>query len=240
MKMPSLPREARDVLNIALPEAALPAFERYAELLVEWSRRFNLTAIRDREGIRTRHFLDSLSCLAVMPEPSGRIVDVGAGAGFPGLVLKIARPAIRLTLVESVSKKAAFCRRVVEELGLEGVEVLAERAEDLGRDPAHREQYDWAVARALAAMPVLAEYLLPLLRVGGRMLAMKGEGGLAEGGDAGPAFETLGGQLTAHQSFELPGAGEKHLLLVVEKTSPTPERYPRRPGIPSKRPIGGR
>jgi 16S rRNA (guanine527-N7)-methyltransferase len=175
--------------------------------------------------------------MAVMPDPTGRVVDVGTGAGFPGLVLKILRPDIELVLVESVEKKAGFCRTVVDELGLKGVAVLTERAEALGQDPAHRESYDWAVARAVAAMPVLAEYLLPLVRVGGRALAQKGAGGPAEAQDAASAFETLGGALKSHREAHLPGLTEPHTLVVLEKLRPTPGNYPRRAGIPAKRPL---
>jgi 16S rRNA (guanine527-N7)-methyltransferase len=232
-----LPGESESLLGIPVPPDRLAALESYAGLLVHWNDRFNLTAIRDPEGIRVRHFLDSLSCLTVMPDPIGRMVDVGTGAGFPGLVLKIVRPGIELTLVESVEKKAGFCRTAVEELGLEGVTVLTERAETLGQDPAHRETYDWAVARAVAAMPVLAEYLLPLVRVGGHVLAMKGAGGLEETEGAAGAVEMLGGRLKAQREFRLPGVQESHTLLVLEKFRGTPAKYPRRAGIPAKRPL---
>ena len=172
-----------------------------------------------------------------MPEPIGRVIDVGTGAGFPGLVLKIAHPEIRLTLVESVAKKANFCRLVVESLDLKNVEVLTERAEVLGQSPQHREQYDWAVARALATMPALAEYLLPLVRVGGHVLTQKGSGGLDEAQASAAAVALLGGKLHSHKETHLPGVPAPHLLIVYEKIRPTPPQYPRRPGVPAKNPL---
>lgn len=235
--MDHLPQESLDLFGIDLTATQQAALARYAALLVEWNARFNLTAIRSPDEIRVKHFLDSLSCLEVMPAPIGRLVDVGTGAGFPGLVLKIVRPEIHLTLVESVAKKATFCRTVVDDLGLKGVEVLTERAEILGQDPAHRERYDWAVARAVAALPVLAEYLLPLVRVGGRMLAQKGSGGLNEVEQARHAERVLGGAFALHREVRLPGVVEPHLLLVYEKRSATPPQYPRRVGVPSKNPL---
>jgi len=146
--------------------AALTTFEN--ELLA-WNQSFNLTAIRDSAGIRTKHFLDSFSCVLAWKDSTPvRLIDVGTGAGFPGIPLKILYPSMQLTLVESVGKKAAFCRHAVEVLKLENVDVITGRAEELGQLPAQRERYDWAVARAVAALPVLAEYLLPLARVGGK------------------------------------------------------------------------
>src|SRR5512136_1205801 len=157
---------------------ALVTFER--ELLA-WNERFNLTAIRDTEGIRTKHFLDSFSCsLAWKENPPKRLIDVGTGAGFPGIPLKILYPSMELWLVESVGKKASFCRHAVEKLKLDAVDVISARAEEVGQMPALRESFDWAVARAVAHLPVLAEYLLPMLQIGGRMLAQKGHSGPAE------------------------------------------------------------
>jgi 16S rRNA (guanine527-N7)-methyltransferase len=210
----------------------------YEQELLEWNERFNLTAIRDSEEVRVKHFLDSLTCVQAMKEaPGKRIVDIGSGAGFPGLVLKIVFPGVQLTLVDSVGKKIDFCRHVVETLGLEHVETLQERAENIGQCLAHREQYDWAVARAVAALPVLAEYLLPLVRVGGRMLAMKGENGPAESHASEHALKMLGGHLRQLVPVTLPGVAEERYLVIVDKVAATPTRYPRRVGIPSKRPL---
>lgn len=225
-------------LGKPLTATQLQAFQRYEAELLAWNQRFNLTAIRDPEAIRTKHFLDSMSCLlATGPLGQARVVDVGTGAGFPGLVLKILCPHIRLTLVEAVAKKVAFCRHMVEVLGLKHVTVLHARAEELGHDPAHREAYDWAVARAVAHLPILAEYLLPLVRPGGAMLAQKGETGPAEAQEAEYAFQVLGAQLERVLPVEVPGVAENRYLIIARKVAATPPQYPRRPGIPAKRPL---
>ncbi len=215
--------------------AALLTFEK--ELLA-WNQKFNLTAIRDSDGIRIKHFLDSLSCvLAWKDRPPERLIDVGTGAGFPGIPLKILYPAMHLTLVESVGKKAAFCRHAVGVLKLEAVEVITGRAEELGQLPAQRESYDWAVARAVAALPVLAEYLLPLVRVGGKMLAQKGHSGPAEAQNAELALKLLGGRMRQLLPVTLPGIAEERYLVVVDKVAATPPHYPRKPGFPAKKPL---
>jgi len=210
----------------------------YEQELLAWNERFNLTAIRDVEEVRVKHFLDSLTCVQAMREnPGKRLADIGTGAGFPGLVLKIVYPAVQLTLVESVGKKADFCRHVVNTLGLDNVEVIQERAENIGQLLAYREQFDWAVARAVAALPVLAEYLLPLVRVGGSMLAMKGESGPVESHASEHALQMLGGHLRQLVPVTLPGVVEERYLVIVDKVAATPARYPRRVGIPAKRPL---
>jgi 16S rRNA (guanine527-N7)-methyltransferase len=216
-------------------QAILALYERE---LMDWNTRFNLTAIRDPEEVHIKHFLDSLTCLLAMRDtPLGRLIDIGTGAGFPGIPLKIMLPRVQLTLVESVGKKAEFCRHVVNILDLQGVEVIQQRAETIGQDPAHRERYDWAVARAVAILPVLAEYLLPLVRVGGSMLAMKGESGPAEAHSAEHAIKLLGGHLRQLLPVTLPGVAEERYLVVIDKVAATPAAYPRKVGIPAKRPL---
>ncbi len=215
--------------------AALLAFEN--ELLA-WNQKFNLTAIRDSEGIRIKHFLDSFSCvLAWGDRPPVRLIDVGTGAGFPGIPLKILYPSMHLTLLELVGKKAAFCRHAVEVLKLEEVEVITGRAEELGQLPGQRETYDWAVARAVAALPVLAEYLLPLVRVGGKILAQKGHSGPVEAQNAELALKLLGGRMRQLLPVALPGVAEERYLVVVDKVAATPPQYPRKPGFPAKKPL---
>jgi 16S rRNA (guanine527-N7)-methyltransferase len=230
---------ARSLLNLELTPAQVAAFQRYADELRAWNDKFNLTAITDPEGIQVKHFLDSLSVLKVLPAQWGRLrlVDVGTGAGFPGLPLKIICPDLRLTLVEATGKKVTFCQAMVEALKLSGVAVVKARAEELGQDPAHREQYDWAVARAVAEMPVLAEYLLPLVRRGGHALALKGEGAPAETHAAEGAVRRLGGELAQVVPVELPGVVETRYLVVFDKVAATPPAYPRRPGVPAKAPL---
>jgi len=210
----------------------------YERELVDWNTRFNLTAIRDPQEIHVKHFLDSLTCLLAFRDASiGNLVDIGTGAGLPGIPIKIIYPKIHLTLVESVGKKAEFCRHVVNVLDLSGVEVVQQRAETLGQDPAYREQYDWAVARAVAILPVLVEYLLPLVRVGGSMLAMKGESGPAEAHSSDHALRVLGGHLRQLVPVTLPGVAEERYLVVIDKVAATPRGYPRKVGIPAKRPL---
>ena len=227
-----------EVFGIPLSPAQLVQFAAYEALLLEWNDRISLTAIRQPRAIRLRHFLDALTCAtATGPLDGQTLIDVGSGAGLPGLPLKILYPGLRLTLVDSVAKKARFLELVAAELELTDVTVLAERVETLGHDPALREQFDWAVGRAVAEMRVLAEYLLPFCRQGGRLLAQKGESAALEVAAAAHALAELGGGAVTLASVQLPETAEGHTLVVVEKIRPTPDRYPRRPGIPAKRPL---
>jgi 16S rRNA (guanine527-N7)-methyltransferase len=225
--------------GLTLSPEQLAQFQRYGELLREWNERINLTAIETPAEIEIRHFLDSLTCAIVTGDLNGkRLVDVGTGAGFPGLALKILFPAMQLTLVESVAKKTRFLEVVAQELGLPAVTIRAERAEALGQQPAHREQYDWAVARAVAGLPTLVEYLLPLCRLGGSALAQKGESAPRELSEARLAIALLGGGEAELHTVELPGREERHYLVVIPKVAPTPASYPRAPGRPAKKPLG--
>jgi 16S rRNA (guanine527-N7)-methyltransferase len=236
--MEKLLRDAQQLFGLSLSAKQLAQLTAYERELLDWNEKFNLTAIRDVDGIRAKHFLDSFSCtLAWKDQIPRRLIDVGTGAGFPGIVLKILYPGLKLTLVESVGKKASFCAHIVQTLGLESVEVLSARAEEVGQDSVHREKYDWAVARAVAAMPVLSEYLLPLVRVGGGMLAQKGESGPAETQTAEKALELLGGRLRQLVKVELPGVADERYLVVIDKFAATPPGYPRKAGIPSKKPL---
>jgi 16S rRNA (guanine527-N7)-methyltransferase len=238
--MESLIKGARE-LGVALTERHLAAFEICYRELMAWNQRFNLTAITDREGVLVRHFLDSLSCLKALPrnelDAGAQVIDVGTGAGYPGLPLKIVCPGMRLTLLEATGKKVGFLEHLTRELQMNNVRAIHARSEELGQDPAHREQYDWAVARAVAEMPTLVEYLLPLVRVGGAILAQKGEGAPAEVHKAENAIATLGGRVQRLAPVELRGLAETRYLVVVDKVAATPEKYPRRPGMPNKRPI---
>jgi 16S rRNA (guanine527-N7)-methyltransferase len=231
-------------LSLELTAKQLTTFDRYRSELQAWNQRINLTAIDDTEGILVRHFLDSLSCMLAFRQPETgrpaagtRLIDVGAGAGFPGVPLKIVCPNIQLTLVEATAKKAQFLEHLREQLALNGITIINARAEELGHDAAHRERYDWAMARAVAEMPVLAEYLLPLVRVGGYCLAQKGEKAAAEATAAESAINLLGGRLARLLPVELRGLAETRFLVLVKKVAPTPAKYPRRPGMPGKRPI---
>jgi 16S rRNA (guanine527-N7)-methyltransferase len=215
--------------------AALITFERE---LLEWNKKFNLTAIRAAEGIRTKHFLDSFSCVLAWKEnPPKRLIDVGTGAGFPGIPLKILYPSMQMTLVESVGKKANFCRHAIETLNLDAVDVITARAEEVGQMAAQRESYDWAVARAVADLPTLAEYLLPLVQLGGSILAQKGQSGPAEAHKAENALRLLGGRMRQLIPVTLPGVADERFLIVVDKVAATPPQYPRKTGIPAKKPL---
>ncbi|GER78740.1 MAG: 16S rRNA (guanine(527)-N(7))-methyltransferase RsmG [Anaerolineales bacterium] len=236
--MEKLIHDARELFNVHLTGRQVLALAAYEKELALWNQKFNLTAIRDAEGIRVKHFLDSFSCvLAWKANPPARLVDVGTGAGFPGIPLKILYPSMQVTLVESVGKKAMFCQHVIELLKLDGIEVINARAETLGQDADHREKYDWAVARAVAKLNVLGEYLLPLVKVGGTMLAQKGESGPAEAQSAEGAVKLLGGKLQQVIPLNLPGVAEDRYLVVIRKVHVTPPKYPRKAGHPAKEPL---
>lgn len=236
--MEKLAQQVLELLGVTLTSTQRELFARYRVELLEWNEKHNLTAITDEDGIRVKHFLDSLSCALVMKtRPPRSLVDVGTGAGFPGIPLKILFPEMRLTLVESVGKKADFCRHAAEVLGLKGVTVMNCRAEEIGQLADQRENYDWAVARAVAGLPALAEYLLPLVRLGGMALAQKGESGPEEAQQAERALRILGGRLKKLEPVHLPGIAEDRYLVLIEKVAATPPQYPRRVGLPVKKPL---
>lgn len=236
--MQKLRHAAEQLFGIHLDACQVSLLANYEKLLLDWNEKINLTAIRDSQGIRTKHFLDSFSCcLAWGHATPDDLIDIGTGAGFPGIPLKILYPGMHLTLVESIGKKADFCRIAVQELDLQGVEVLTARAEDVGWMPSHRETHAWAVARAVANLPALGEYLLPLVRVGGSMLAQKGHSGPSEAQRAEHAIQVLGGSTRQIIPVTLPGVVEERFLVVVKKVAATPPLYPRKPGIPAKKPL---
>lgn len=237
--MQELLRQGATTFDLSLTGSQLSAFEDYASALIAWNRRVNLTRIVEPNEIAVKHFLDSLAVRLALPpgSPSSTLIDVGSGAGFPGMPLKIACPDIRLTLLEATGKKAAFLQHLVEVLQLTGVTILVARAEEAGRQPDHREQYDVAVARAVAPLPVLAEYTLPLVKVGGTIIAQKGTDPATEVKTAAQALALLGGQLDRIVPVTIPGLDAPRHLVLITKVKPTPQQYPRRPGMPAKRPI---
>ena len=236
--MDKLRQESLDLLGLNITDKQINALMIYEKELIDWNSRINLTAIRDTDSIRTKHFLDSFSCMiAFRDQPPKSLIDIGTGAGFPGIPLKIILPKLRLTLVESVGKKANFCLHLVKKLGLEDVSVLTARAEEIGQLNEYRQKYDWAVARSVANLPVLVEYLLPLVKVGGRILAQKGENAHIEANAAKNALTLLGGQLRQLIPVTLPGVVEERFLIVIDKIAATPPIYPRRTGIPIKKPL---
>ena len=220
--------------NITLTGTQLDQLDQYAELLVSYNQKVNLTAITDPEGIEDKHFVDSL-LFACQPEVAGKMVDVGAGAGFPGIVTKIYKPDLDLTLMEPTGKRVDFLRYACETLGLKGVSFAKERAEEAARK-SWREQFDLVSARAVAALPVLSEYCLPLAKVGGHFLAMKGASAAEELEAARGAIKKLGGQYKETRSFQLPG-GDARSLVLIEKISQTPTVYPRNGGKIAKAPL---
>jgi len=204
-------------------------FDIYLTELVEWNKKFNLTAITDPAAIRQKHFADSLLLLQARQLTSESVVDVGAGAGFPGLPLKLACPDIKLTLLEATKKKVEFLNHLIKVLGLTDTEAVWGRAEEFALQ--HREEFDLAVARAVADLRVLAELCLPLVKVGGRLVAYKEERVDAEVESAGPALELLGGQW--RESIKFPARS----LVIIDKVHPTPPAFPRRAGMAKKRPL---
>jgi 16S rRNA (guanine527-N7)-methyltransferase len=231
-------------LGIPLAGDQLRQFQVYLHTLLAWNARMNLTGITDDRAVQLKHFLDSLAGLPALRQaeplagwPAGRVIDVGSGAGFPGVPLKIAWPGLRLTLLEATGKKAEFLRALVQHLGMAGVEVLNARAEDAAHQPAHRQAYDLAVARALAEMATLAELTLPFVRTGGLVAAYKGEDPSAEVARAENAIARLGGRLRRIMPVTIPGLAAARHLVVLEKVAVTPERYPRRPGMPARHPL---
>jgi 16S rRNA (guanine527-N7)-methyltransferase len=225
------------LMGVDLSETQLDQFEAYYQELIRWNERVNLTGITDPDEVLTKHFLDSLSCLQAVPELPKTVVDVGSGAGFPGLALKIAQPHIQLTLIEATGKKVEFLKHLVQVLGLSAVTVLHHRAEEAGRLPNHRGHYQLAVARAVAQLPILAEYMLPLLKVDGLMLAQKGVDPAAEIKAAKGALGVLGGRHLKTIPVEIPDLDAARHLVLIKKVKPTPKPYPRQPGLPAKKPL---
>ena len=221
-------------LGIALTGPMLDALDQYAEILVEYNQKVNLTAITDPEGIEDKHFADSL-LLANLPETAGKLVDVGTGAGFPGVVAKIFKPELQLTLMEPTGKRVEFLKYVCAQLGLSGVEFAKERAEEAARK-VWREQFDVATARGVAALPMLSEYCLPLVKVGVVFLAMKGPGAAEELAESGAALKKLGGKGSGVAEFHLPG-GDVRNIIRIKKISQTPPVYPRNGGKIAKSPL---
>jgi 16S rRNA (guanine527-N7)-methyltransferase len=227
------------VTDLGLSRGQVDQLAAYSEALATSAH--NLTSARDRDQVDTRHVAESLAVgrlldgQALLPK-GARILDLGAGGGLPGIPLRIAWPGIVLTLLESVGKKCRFLEDVARQLGLDNVAVLEGRAETFGHDPAHRERYDLVVARAVAPLPVLVEYALPFLRVGGQLAAIKGRSALREIDDSVHAMTELNAHLQDAPVFHAPN-GLPQTVALIEKLGPTPERYPRRTGIPSKRPL---
>jgi 16S rRNA (guanine527-N7)-methyltransferase len=223
--------------DLDLSPAQLDQFARYVELLIDWNLRFNLTAIVDPRDIVIKHFLDSLSAARSLPPGPINLIDVGAGAGLPGLPLKIVRPEISLTLLEATRKKCDFLQAVTDDLQLASVKIVNARAEEAGRLADHREAYDIAIARAVADLPVLIEYLLPFVKIGGFAVAQKSREAADELDRADTAILLLGGLGSEIVKVHVPGLNDERTLILVEKITATSDEYPRRTGVPAKKPL---
>lgn len=224
--------------GILLPPERMAALETYFDMLADWNQRMDLTSVQ-RQDMPARHFLDSLLPLrdTAFFFPGARLMDVGTGAGFPGLALAAARTDLRVTLLEAQGKRCRFLEAVKDALKMDNVRVLQGRAEDAGRDPALREQFDLAAARAVAGMNVLMEYLLPFVGTGGYALCWKGPAAAEEMADGRAAAEKLGGRIEETLEMKSPALEGKRLLVAVRKTEKTAPQYPRKNGIPAKRPL---
>lgn len=225
-------------LGVILNEEQINQFFKYYELLVSWNEKMNLTAITEEKEVIIKHFLD---CLTVAKEfdfaPSTHLIDIGTGAGFPGLPLKIAYPHLEITLVDSLQKRIRFLETVTEELGLMQVQCIHGRAEELGQSPVYREQYDLCVSRAVAHLSVLYEYTLPFIAQGGYFLALKGPDVVQELAESEKALGLLGGKHIQTSTLSLPYSDITHSIIRIKKDRQTPTQYPRKAGIPSKKPI---
>ena len=235
-------KNGAETMGVALSAEQVGKLLSYCDMLIEANKHMNLTAIDDPETVITHHFLDSLAPLAVQETakklqiPGKTLIDVGTGSGFPGLPLAIAVPELQVTLLDSLNKRVNFLETVIAELNLKNAKTICGRAEDMAKTTEMRENFDFAVSRAVAGLSVLCEYDLPFVKEGGTFLAYKGKEAQEEVRNATNALEILGGKATI-EPYNIPETELEHVLVVVEKIAGTPEKYPRRAGIPSKRPL---
>lgn len=233
--MKTLLKEFAEKINISLNEKQVDKFFLYKDLLKEWNEKINLTAITDDEEILIKHFIDSLTIEKHIDE-SRSIIDVGTGAGFPGIPVKIVRDDIKLTLLDSLNKRILFLQEVLKQNNIENAVCIHGRAEDLGKDSKYREQYDIATARAVANMSTLLELCLPFVKVGGKFICMKGNN-VEELEEAKKALEVLGGEVEKIEKFTIPDTDIERNIIIVKKVKETPKQYPRKAGTPAKQPI---
>ena len=231
-------KDRLEALDIVLDQEQINQFDEYYEILVEWNKVMNLTGITEYQEVVEKHFLDSLSIVKVMDmDQVERVIDVGTGAGFPGIPLKIAFPKLDIVLLDSLNKRIRFLDHVIEELGLEGIRTIHGRAEDFARDGKYRERFDLCVSRAVANLSSLSEYCLPYVKVGGRFVSYKSGDIEEEVNDASKAIALLGGKKERIEKFQLPDTDIQRSFVVIEKTKNTQKRYPRKAGMPTKVPL---
>lgn len=235
------PEEFRKQLlaeDVTLTDQQMAQFDMYFHLLVEWNEKMNLTAITEEKEVYLKHFYDSLLVgLKMALNPQAAICDVGSGAGFPSIPLKILYPELSVTIVDSLKKRITFLQELTDQLGLTNVHLYHDRAETFGQNPAFREQFDYVTARAVARLNVLAELCLPLVKKDGYFLALKAAKSDEELQEAKPAISQLGGKFIEEKTMALPLSGDERHLLVIQKKKVTPKKYPRKPGLPNKQPI---
>jgi len=227
-------------LGIKLSPEQLEQFEVYYRELTDWNTRMNLTSITDYDEVQVNHFLDALTVALVWQPKSGNrpsAIDIGSGAGIPGIPLKITFPDLKLVLLESTTKKTVFLKHLCEQLGLDDVEVITGRAEEIARREQYREQFELVLSRAVAPLSTLVELTLPFCNMGGKFVAHKRGDMAGEVEQADRAISILGGSMRGTKTVDLPEFPDQRCLVVIDKVSPTPEKYPRRPGMPSKRPL---
>lgn len=231
--------EGAKVLNVELADRQADQLMRYKELLVEWNEKMNLTAITEDMEVITKHFLDCLTVQSSIDLTQVKsLVDVGTGAGFPGLVLKIAFPNVHITLIDSLNKRLKFLQNVIDELGLTGIECVHGRAEDLGKNKAYREQFEVCASRAVANLAVLSEYTLPFVKKGGYLIALKGQKLDEELAEGEKAITILGGTIDKLVDVVVPYTDLNHRIAKIKKVKETPKKYPRKAGEPTKAPLG--
>lgn len=224
--------------GVSLSDEQLEKFARYYELLVEWNEKMNLTGITEREQVYEKHFYDSITPAFYHDFSSVKsVIDVGSGAGFPGVPLKICFPHLKLTILDSLNKRLVFLQEVTKELGLQNVSFVHSRAEDAGRDAKYREAFDMATARAVARMNVLSELCMPFVKAGGVFLVMKGSNVEEEMTEGKKAIKTLGGKTEKVETFQLPEEQSERNIIIIRKQQKTPGAYPRKAGTPAKKPI---